>query len=344
MIRPIGEQVGPFGSGTINRFFLYDNQIEKMKNSRRSFFKKGLAGAVALGSASITRPLAALTTEVNAAAAKRIVLIALDGICVEGYLKAKTPHLDTLMAEGALSLDTRVVMPSVTLPNWTSHLTGSGPEQHGVVDNSWEINKFILPAIETDSGGYYPSVFNVLKNALPQAKTAFYYNWINLFYPYNKQYLDEVSYLENDAYLPNYRKALSFLVENRKHPTLVFLYSVHTDHAGHTYKWMSPEYIRSIEEADVEIGKFIDQMKQEGLYQDAHFMFLTDHGGVNYGHGGVSTDEMIVPWGIAGPGIKKGFKITEANNTVNTAATILRLFRIKKPFAWTGEVPESIFK
>lgn len=315
-----------------------------MKNSRRNFFKKGLAGAVALGTASITQPVTAITAKVNASAAKRIVLISLDGICVDGFLKAKTPNLDALLAEGSLSLDTRVVMPSVTLPNWTSHLTGSGPEQHGVVDNSWEISKFILPAIETDSEGYYPSVFKVLKKALPQVKTAFYYNWINLFYPYNKQYLDEVSYLEEDAYVPNYEKALSFLKENRKHPTLVFLYSVHTDHAGHKYKWMSPEYIKSIEEADVEIGRFIDKMKQEGLYNDTHFMFLTDHGGINYGHGGVSTDEMIVPWGITGPRIKKGFKITEANNTVNTAATILHLFKVKQPLSWTGEVIESIFK
>lgn len=315
-----------------------------MENSRRNFFKKGLAGAVALGTASITQPVTAITAKVNASAAKRIVLISLDGICVDGFLKAKTPNLDALLAEGSLSLDTRVVMPSVTLPNWTSHLTGSGPEQHGVVDNSWEISKFILPAIETDSEGYYPSVFKVLKEALPQVKTAFYYNWINLFYPYNKQYLDEVSYLEKDAYVPNYEKALSFLKENRKHPTLVFLYSVHTDHAGHKYKWMSPEYIKSIEEADVEIGRFIDKMKQEGLYKDTHFMFLTDHGGINHGHGGVSTDEMIVPWGITGPGIKKGFKITEANNTVNTAATILHLFKVKQPLSWTGEVIESIFK
>lgn len=315
-----------------------------MKNSRRSFFKQGLVGAVALGAASVTRPVAAIPTEVNARAAKRIVLISLDGICVEGYLKAKTPNLDKLMAEGSLSLDTRVVMPSVTLPNWTSHLTGSGPEQHGVVDNSWEISKFTLPAIEKDSAGYYPSVFKVLKDALPQMKTAFYYNWINLFYPYNKQYLDEVSYLEEDAYVPNYEKAFSFLKANRTDPTLVFLYSVHTDHAGHKYKWMSPEYIRSIEEADVEIGRFIEKIKQEGLYKDTHFMFLTDHGGINYGHGGVSTDEMIVPWGITGPGIKKEFKITEPNNTVNTAAVILHLFKVKRPLSWTGEVIQSIFK
>ena len=64
-------------------------------------------------------------------------------------------------------------MPSVTLPNWTSHLTGSGPELHGVVDNSWTIDKFKLPAVETDSDGYYSSVFKVLKDKKEGIKTAF---------------------------------------------------------------------------------------------------------------------------------------------------------------------------
>ena len=50
-----------------------------------------------------------------------------------------------------------------------------------------------------------------------------------------------------------------FLKANEGNPTLVFLYSVHTDHAGHKHKWMSPEYIKSIEEADVEIGKFLEK-------------------------------------------------------------------------------------
>lgn len=231
--------------------------------------------------------------------AKRMVIIALDGISVPGFTTANTPHLDKLLNEGALSLTTRVVMPSVTLPNWTSHLTGSGPEQHGVVDNSWEIDKKHLSAMATDEDGYYPSVFQVLKEKMPTCKTAFYYN----------------SYI-----------------------------SVHTDHVGHASRWMSPEYIRSIEEADVEIGKFIDKMKAEGLYEKTHFLFLSDHGGTGYGHGGMSEDEMIVPWGITGPGIRQQFKLEEPNNTVNTAVTILHLFKIKKPLSWTGEVPFSIFK
>lgn len=274
----------------------------------------------------------------------RVVMIALDGISVEGYQKANTPNLDALLKEGALSMTTRVVMPSVTLPNWTSHLTGSGPEQHGVVDNGWQLDKFILPAVEKDADGYYPSVFKVLKEQIPGVKTAFYYNWINLFYPHNKRYFDEVNYLEKDAYIPNYEKALNFVISNQHSPTLVFLYSVHTDHAGHSHAWMSPEYIKSIEEADQQIGHFLERLKTEGLYKDTYFMFLSDHGGIRYGHGGVTTDEMIVPWGVVGPKIKKGMEITEPNNTVNTAAMILRLFGAKQPLSWTGEVLESVFR
>jgi len=318
-----------------------------MKITRRNFLKKGLAGTLFLGAATLPQPLQAIAASTSMAAprrAKRVVLISLDGICVAGFRQAKTPHLDTLLSEGVLSTETRVVMPSVTLPNWTSHLTGSGPEQHGVANNAWTIDKYKLPAIEKDVDGYYPSVFSVLKQAIPQAKTAFYYNWGPLINPYNRQYLDEISYLEKDAYIENYEKAFNFLVENRQTPTLVFLYSVHTDHAGHKYKWMSPEYIRSIEEADVEIGKFLDKMKQEDLYEDTHFMFLTDHGGIEYGHGGLSVDEMIVPWGITGPKIKKRMKMEEPNNTVNTASVILHLFRVEQPAGWTGEVPKSIFK
>lgn len=282
--------------------------------------------------------------EIKAHRPQRIVILALDGISVEGFQTAKTPNLDALLAEGTLSLDTRVVMPSVTLPNWTSHLTGSGPEQHGVFNNGWTLQKSKYPLPIKDEEGYYPSVFSILKQHNPKIKTGFYYNWINLFYPYNKKSFDEVSYLENDAYKLNYDKAFNFLKRNRNSPTLVFLYSVHTDHAGHSHKWMSDEYIRSIEEADIEIGRLLNRLKKEGLYKQTHFMFLSDHGGINNGHGGTTPSEMIVPWGITGPTIKKGVKIEEPNNTVNTAAIILHLFKVEQPLSWTGKAIKSIFK
>ena len=277
---------------------------------------------------------------------KRVVAIGLDGISVDGYLRAKHPNLDALMADGVLSLTTRNVMPSVTLPNWTSHLTGSGPEQHGVLSNGWELDKIVLPAIDADEQGYYPSIFKILKENVPNVKTAFYYNWAELINSFNKIYFDEVGFEGNDEYQKNYAKALDFIIKNKMDPTMVFLYSVHTDHAGHNHGWMSPEYITSIEEVDVYIGQFIQKLKDEGLYEDTHFMFFTDHGGVpEKGHGGITPQELEVPWAITGPGIRRGQMLEEPNNSVNTAMTIAYLFGCRNvPLSWTGEVPMSIFE
>lgn len=326
-----------------------------MEKSRREFIKEIVAGTMILGAASMPQSLSAMMASPadrgrkkvrrpKRVKCKRVVLLSLDGISVPGFQKARTPNIDALLAEGVLSVQTRVVMPSVTLPNWTSHLTGSGPEQHGVVGNDWRLDNIKLPAVAKDADGYYPSIFKVLKDAVPGMKTAYYWNWKELINTINRRYLDEASFLEDDAYVPNYGKALEFIKSNRDNPTLVFLYSVHTDHAGHRSKWMSPEYIASIEEADVEIGRLLEKMKAEGLYDSTHFFFLSDHGGINYGHGGVTPDEMIVPWGLTGPGIAQGLRMDGANNTVNTAAVIAHLFGVEQPDEWVGEVPACLFR
>ncbi len=282
--------------------------------------------------------------QVVAQKVKQVILISLDGVSVDGVQRAKAPVIDSLMKAGAFSTSTRVVMPSITLPNWTSMLTGSGPEQHGVVDNGWQLGKYILPPVVKDEDGYYPSVFSVLKTQMPNVRTAFYYNWRELINTYNKKYLDEASFLDNDGYKENYNKAFDFIKENKKNPFLIFLYSGHTDNAGHKHQWKSPAYLKSIEEADVVIGDFMNALRKEGLDKNIHFMFLSDHGGIGSGHGGVTVDEMLVPWSISGPGIKAGFEIEEPNNTINTGAVILQIFKAKAPRAWLGRVPEGIFK
>ncbi len=276
---------------------------------------------------------------------KRVVVIGIDGLCVDGYKTAKHPNLDQLMKDGVLSMDTRPVMPSVTMPNWTSHLTSGGPEQHGVTGNEWRIDNQKFPPIEVDDDGYYPSIFKLLKDKIPSAKTAFYYNWLELINSFNKAYLDEVSFEENDEYKVNYGKAYDFIVKNKDNPTLVFLYTVHVDHAGHNFKWMSPQYIKAIEDADVEIGKLIDKLKASGLYEDTNFLLISDHGGnPESGHGGLSINEMQVPWGITGPGIVKNQKLQSPNSNANTAAVIAEIFGCGDlPSSTIGKIPASIF-
>lgn len=275
---------------------------------------------------------------------KRVVLIALDGFSVAGFKQAKHPNLDKLLHDGVLSLNTRTVMPSVTMPNWTSHLTGSGPEQHGVINNNWTLNKHELPPIATDEDGYYPSIFKVVKEQVPQIKTAFYFNWKNLINPFNQRYLDDIFFEENDTYKQSYERAFNFIKNNRDVPTLTFLYSVHVDHAGHDHQWLSAPYIQAIEEVDVAIGNLINQLKENDLYKDTHFIFFTDHGGIGNGHGGVTLGEMEVPWGIVGPKIRKGQIMEASNNNTNTALVIAKIFECQDlPEVWTGKVPRGIF-
>jgi len=279
---------------------------------------------------------------------KRVIILGFDGISVDGFKTAKHPNIDRMFADGVLSLTTRSVMPSVTLPNWTSHLAGSGPEEHGVTSNEWKVDKHSLQALETDNDGYFPSIFKVLKDHVPGARTAFYYNWPELVNSMNKKYIDELSFQRNDRYDSIYQQAFDFIVKNRANPVLVFLYTVHTDHAGHNYRWMSDPYIKSIEQADTAVGVFLDRLRAENLYNRTHFLFITDHGGSpQTGHGGVSMQEMQVPWAIAGPQIKKLGLTTMNNSNKNTSVVIAKLFGVQKkklPQSWTGYLPGSIFR
>ena len=319
-----------------------------MSVSRRDFFKKSLVAGAGIAAATMAGPLAIEADAKKAAKkikkAKRVIIMTFDGIRVDGLQQARTPNIDSIIADGCVSWATRDVMPSVTLPNYTSHLTGAGPEVHGVVDNKWKIDNHKLDPVEKDEDGYFPSIFKVLKDYDPSIKTAFYWNWMPLINGMNKKYIDERKSSSWNSFSPLYARAMEYISENRNDKMFVFLYTVHTDHVGHQSEWMSPEYIKAIEEGDEQVGLMLDFLKKEGLYDETHIMFISDHGGIGTHHGGVSPEEMTVPWVIAGPGIKKGFTITEANNTVNTASTVARLFGAEQPLCWTGEVPMSIFK
>ena len=281
----------------------------------------------------------------NPLSAQRVIIIGLDGFSTQGFKAAKHPNIDALFAEGLLSLDTRPVMPSVTLPNWTSHLSGAGPEEHGVTSNAWRIDHHDLNPIEADSEGYFPSVFKLLKEKKPGIKTAFYYNWADLINSMNKKYIDEVAFEDQDGYKKNYAAAVDFMEKNKADPQLVFLYSVRVDHAGHEFKWMSDQYIAAIQEADTAIGNLVANLKAKGLYEDTYFLLITDHGGLEKGHGGTSMVEMQIPWAITGPHIKHSGLVHMFNSNRNTSIVIARIFGIKKlPASWTGQLPDGIFK
>jgi phosphoglycerol transferase MdoB-like AlkP superfamily enzyme len=110
---------------------------------------------------------------------------------------------------------------------------------------------------------------------------------------------------------------------------------------------MSSQYITAVEEADTAIGIFLDKLRAQKLYEDTHFLLITDHGGIKNGHGGTSMNEMQVPWAITGPKIKKLGLSNMYNSNKNTALVIAKIFGVKErelPKCWTGFLPEGTFK
>ncbi len=272
--------------------------------------------------------------------ARRIILIGIDGMTSDGFQQAYTPYLDSLIMNGAVSLHTRSVMPTVSAPNWAAILTGAGPEQNGVTSNGWTANNNSIEPAICDDKGYFPSVFKLIKEKDPNNKTCMFYDWKGLGNLVNPDYIDKSVFTE--GFGVSFEKAAPWIIENN--PRFSFVYIDSPDDYGHKYGWGSEKYIERIEEIDSIIGQFIDALKKAGMHKDTYFVVVTDHGGKGKSHGGLSMDEIEVPWIISGPKIVKDRVIKQQNDVFNTASTILFLLDIRQPFEWIGRPPLEVFK
>lgn len=75
------------------------------------------------------------------------------------------------------------------------------------------------------------------------------------------------------------------------------------------------------------------------------FIMLTaDPGGINKGHGGITLEEVEIPFIIAGKNIKQSGEFQESMMQFDTAATIAYVFRLEQPQVWTGRPMKQVFK
>ena len=270
---------------------------------------------------------------------RRVILIGIDGMSASGFQKAHTPNLDSLIANGAVSLHTRSVMPTVSAPNWAAILTGAGPEQNGVTANGRTVDNTTIKPVVTDGKGYFPSVFQMIKQKYPNKKTCMFYDWEGLGNLVNPGYIDKQELTE--GFGTSFKEAESWIIKSK--PLFSFVYIDSPDDYGHKYGWGTQKYIKRIEEVDSLIGEFTEVLKKAGMYRDTYFLVVSDHGGKGKSHGGLSMDEIEVPWIISGPGIVKDRVIEQPNDVFNTASTILYFLGINKPYEWIGRIAPDIF-
>ncbi len=281
-------------------------------------------------------PLAAISQQKGG----KVILIGIDAMSTDGFQTARIPNLMELVRNGAISIHSRGVMPTVSSPNWEAILTGVGPEQNGVTKNGWKLNNRTIQPAVADKEGYFPSVFTVIRQSRPEAKTAMFYDWPDLGVILNTK---DITHSEFDSSTEEvYTKAISYIVTEK--PDLAFVYTKKVDAAGHGSGHGTPEYLAAIEEVDRNIGRLLDAVKKAGVYSEYTFIVVADHGGVGKGHGGESMAEIEVPWIIEGPGIIRNAMISQPNDNFNTTPTIAYILGIKAPDYWIGRVVYGAFE
>lgn len=276
--------------------------------------------------------------------AKHVVLIGLDGWGAYSVEKANIPNIKQLMNDGSYTLTKRSVLPSSSAVNWASMFMGAGPELHGYT--TWGSKTPELPSKELNQHNIFPTVFQLLRDAAPDAEIGTLYEW------------DGIKYLVDTLSVNNYNEgkgidygkhptelrdlAVKYIKE--KKPTLTLIAWDNPDHVGHQDGHDTPAYYQKLEELDSYIGDVVEAVKEAGMLKETIFILTADHGGINKGHGGKTMLEMETPFIISGKNIRKGHEIQASMMQFDVASTIAAIFRLKQPQVWIGRPMTEVFK
>lgn len=272
--------------------------------------------------------------------AKHVILIGLDGVGGYGFERSSTPFMHTMAKEGALTLKARCVLESSSSQNWMTMLTGAIPIQHGVTSNAWEPDKHAIEPILKNKKGFFPSIFDLVKNQKPANKVYMFYEWDGLGRMFDLTVPDKVVYIKNGEKIMN--EAVEAFFKDR--PEFLFIDIDETDHAGHTFGHESQGYFDCVSKYDAMIGRLADRLKQENLLDDTIVIVTGDHGGLNKGHGGETPYEMEIPVLLYGGSVSKGKQIEQVPIIADIAPTVAGLLGVKMPAECVGKFISSAFE
>ncbi len=280
-----------------------------------------------------------MSSQPNKRQAQHVIVIGIDGMSPNGIINAETPVLDQLMKEGSYTLNARSVLPSSSSTNWASMVSGAGPEQHGITSNGWERDDHILPPVLKGTENIFPTIFSVARVQKPELIIGAIYNWGGFGRLIERSTLDYDQNGEDE----NVTTELAVNYIKKTKPDFLFIQMDHVDHAGHDDGHKTKKYYDAVARADQLIGNIIQATKDAGIYDETVFIISSDHGGIGYGHGGETLDEMEIPFLIYGKNIKKGNLIKHKVYQYDNASTVAFALGLEQPYAWIGKPVKSAF-
>ncbi len=274
--------------------------------------------------------------------AKHVVLIALDGWGAYSVLKGDIPNIKRLMDEGSYTLRKRTVLPSASAINWAAMFMGVGTELHGYT--KWGSKTPEIPSRVVNEHNISPTIFSIMREQCPDAEIGVLYEWEGI------KYLVDTLSLSHYEQAPSYEKYPEALCEmaeryiKDKKPELLAVCFDQLDHAGHKQGHDTKGYYDCLHTLDGYIGRIVQAIKDAGIWEDTIVMLTADHGGIDKGHGGITLQEMEIPFVIAGKNVKPLGEFEESMMQFDTAATMAYVFRLEQPQVWIGRPMKQVFK
>lgn len=275
--------------------------------------------------------------------AKHVVFIGLDGWGAYSLPKADMPNVKQLMENGAYTLKKRSALPSSSAINWASMFMGAGPELHGYTE--WGSKTPELPSRVLNQHGIFPTVFQLLRDARPEAESGCLYEWEGIKYLVDTLSLNYHYHVADCNKTPKELGNMASAYIKEKHPALVAICYDGPDHTGHTEGHDTPAYYEKLKELDIYVGQIVQAVKDAGILDDTIFILTSDHGGIDKGHGGKTMQEMETAFIISGKNIKKGLRFDDVSMMqYDVASTIASIFNLEQPQVWIGRPMKMVFK
>jgi len=258
---------------------------------------------------------------------KKLLFIGIDGCRPDALTQAQTPNIDGLINGGIYINDALCSIngqPTVSGPGWSTMITGVWFDKHGVSDNSFSGSNF----------DEYPP-FNVLMEESSQEyHTASFIMWTPI---HTQIFGSTMDY--NELHSTYDGSVAQGAADYMSTPNLdvLFLDFDDVDIAGHSYGY-SPEanqYINAIENVDEYIGWVIDAMENRPTFQNEDWlvMITSDHGGIDYSHGGQTIEERQIPIILSGSLVSVE-TLPEQSYLTNMVPTLLHYFGIENNCEW----------
>jgi len=272
---------------------------------------------------------------------RHVIVLGIDGCSPDGILHGPAPNIDSLVAHGSWTYEAKAQMPTVSSPNWSSIIDGVPPKVNGVFGNDWE-HKNVKDS--TFCGGkrghIFPTIFRVLRESDRHAQIC----CINEWWSFRRLVEDGVCSIRQRTVWEGVTDFRVPTVIRVRKPKFLFIHFNNVDETGHKYGHGTKEYYAAVARVDRSIGKIIKAVKKAHMLESTVFVVIADHGGIGHGHGGITPQEVNVPFVFSGAGIRQGHHITSYVNNYDLSPTIAKMLNAKVPACWQGKVVEEIFE